>query len=211
VGVVGDVRQQLDQPPVAEIYVPMARNPSFATTWVVHTARPIDALARDIRAVAQANDSTMAVSAFRTLEEMRAATLTPWRVTASLIGGFALLALFITAAGIAGVIAFSVHQRTQEFGVRMALGAQHRQILGMVVRQASWQVALGLVFGLGLALGLATVGGAAVSSTLFGVTARDPLVYGTVFVLVTLVSLFAVLVPGRRATRVDPLVALRAE
>jgi ABC-type antimicrobial peptide transport system permease subunit len=93
----------------------------------------------------------------------------------------------------------------------MALGAQHRQILGMVMRQASVQVALGLILGLGLSLGLAIVGGAAITSTLFDVSARDPLVYVAVFALVAVVSLVAVLVPGRRASRVDPLVALRAE
>jgi ABC-type antimicrobial peptide transport system permease subunit len=206
VGVVGDVRQQLDQPPVAEIYVPMARNPSFATTWVVHTARPIDALARDIRAVAQANDSTMAVSAFRTLEEMRAATLTPWRVTASLIGGFALLALFITAAGIAGVIAFSVHQRTQEFGVRMALGATRARVVGMVLRQGIWLVAVGLALGGAAALLLARV----MTTLLFEVRPDDVLTYGAVAVVLLAVALLACLLPARRAASVDPNVALRA-
>jgi ABC-type antimicrobial peptide transport system permease subunit len=108
-------------------------------------------------------------------------------------------------------MSFSVNRRTQEFGVRMALGAQHRQILVMVLRQASVQVVLGLLLGLGLAWGLATLGGAAVTTTLFDVSARDPLVYIAVFALVAVVSLVAVLVPGRRASRVDPLVALRAE
>jgi ABC-type antimicrobial peptide transport system permease subunit len=108
-------------------------------------------------------------------------------------------------------MSFSVNRRTQEFGVRMALGAHHREILSMVVRQAASQVVLGLALGLGLALTLAILGGDAISNTLFGISTRDPLTYGAVFALVAAVSFAAVVVPGRRASRVDPMIALRAD
>jgi ABC-type antimicrobial peptide transport system permease subunit len=113
--------------------------------------------------------------------------------------------------GIYGVMSFSVNRRTQEFGVRMALGASHRQVLRLVLKQGAWQVGLGVALGLALTLALATVGGTAISSTLFNVNARDPLTYIAVVALITVVSLVAILVPGQRAARVDPMVALRTE
>jgi len=108
-------------------------------------------------------------------------------------------------------MSFAVNQRTQEFGVRMALGAGDVTILGMVLRQGVVQIALGLMLGLGVALAIAAVAGNGIQNTLFGVSARDPITYGSVALLVTLVSLVATLVPARRATRVDPMIALRAE
>jgi putative ABC transport system permease protein len=109
------------------------------------------------------------------------------------------------------VMSFSVNRRTQEFGVRMALGAHHAEILRMVLTQGARQVGLGLFLGVGLALALATVGGTAIANTLFNISARDPVTYVAVVLLIVIVSLVAVLVPGRRAARVDPLTALRVE
>ncbi len=117
----------------------------------------------------------------------------------------------LAAVGIYGVMSFSVNRRTQEFGVRMALGANHAQILRMVLKQGARQVALGLILGIGLALALATFGGTAISNTLFNVSARDPLTYAAVVALIAVVSLAAVFVPGQRAARVDAMVALRTE
>jgi ABC-type antimicrobial peptide transport system permease subunit len=108
-------------------------------------------------------------------------------------------------------MSFSVSRRTQEFGVRMALGADSRRILAMVVRQGGRQVALGLALGLVLSLGIATAGADGIGNMLFGVSARDPITYAAVFALVMVVSLVAVFIPARRATRVDPLTALRTE
>jgi putative ABC transport system permease protein len=133
------------------------------------------------------------------------------RIIATMFLVFGGIAIVLAGVGIYGVMSFSVSRRTQEFGVRMALGADQARILRMVLAQGSWQVGLGLVLGLGLALVLATVGRAAIAGTLYEVSPRDPLIYGAVVVLVTLVSLAAVLVPGRRAARVDPLVALRVD
>jgi putative ABC transport system permease protein len=121
------------------------------------------------------------------------------------------VAVVLAAVGIYGVMSFSVSRRTQEFGVRMALGADGRRILAMVLRQGAVQVAVGLALGLVLALGIATAGADGSGNMLFGVGARDPLTYGAVFALVAVVSLFAVLIPARRATRVDPMIALRVE
>ncbi len=133
------------------------------------------------------------------------------RIIATMFTIFGAVAALLAAVGIYGVTSFAVNQRTPEFGVRMALGADRRRILGMVLTQGSMQVALGLMLGLGLTLGIATAGGAAIGNSLFGVSARDPFSYGTVTALVLLVSLVAILVPARRATRVDPMLALRAE
>ena len=124
---------------------------------------------------------------------------------------FGVVAVILASVGIYGVMSFSVNQRTQEFGVRMALGANDGTILGMVLRQGVVQIALGLMLGLGLAFTIATVAGSGIQTTLFGVGARDPLTYTLVAALVTLVSLVATMVPARRATRVDPMIALRAE
>jgi putative ABC transport system permease protein len=133
------------------------------------------------------------------------------RIIATMFSIFGLVAVVLASVGIYGVMSFSVNQRRQEFGVRMALGADSGRIVTMVLRQGVTQVALGLFFGFGLALLLATAMANGVQSTLFGVTARDPLTYSAVFAVVTIVSMTATLVPARRATRVDPMIALRAE
>lgn len=132
-------------------------------------------------------------------------------IVATMFTSLGFVAIALASIGIYGVMAFSVSQRTLEFGVRMALGAGASGILQMVVKQGARQVALGLVLGLSIALGIATVGREGIASMLFGVTATDPLTYVAVFTLVTLVSLFAVWVPARRATQVRPMVALRAQ
>ena len=137
--------------------------------------------------------------------------IAPNRIIATMFSIFGVVAIVLAAVGIYGVMSFSVSQRTQEFGVRMALGADQRRILRMVLRQGGAQVAVGLFVGLGLAVLATTLGGNAIGNVLFGVNPRDPLIFTAVATLVTLVSLVATLVPARRATRVDPMTALRAE
>lgn len=132
-------------------------------------------------------------------------------VIATMFSVFGLVAVVLASVGIYGVMSFAVNQRRQEFGVRMALGAQQTRILGMVLRQGSLQVALGLAVGMGLALLLATLGQSGIQGILFGVSARDPLTYSSVALLIAMVAMAATLVPARRATRVDPMIALRAE
>ena len=131
------------------------------------------------------------------------------RIIAIMFTVFGAVAILLASVGIYGVMSFSVNQRTQEFGVRMALGANRRSILAMVLRQGSIQVAIGAVIGLGLALAIAAFAGTGIQNVLFNVNARDPWIYSSVIALVAVVSLVATLVPARRATEVDPLVALR--
>ena len=133
------------------------------------------------------------------------------RVIATMFSIFGVVAVVLASVGIYGVMSFAVSQRTQEFGVRMALGADHARILGMVMRQGSGQTAWGVALGLALALALTTAAREAIGNMLFNVNPRDPLTFAAVLSLVALVSLVATLVPARRATRVDPLIALRAE
>ena len=133
------------------------------------------------------------------------------RIIATMFSIFGVVAIVLASVGIYGVMSFSVNQRRQEFGVRMALGAHYTRIMRMVLRQGAMQLALGLFLGLGIALTLATVAGSGIQNILFGVSARDPLTYSVVVGLITVVSLVATLVPARRATRVDPMIALRAE
>jgi ABC-type antimicrobial peptide transport system permease subunit len=133
------------------------------------------------------------------------------RIIATMFSIFGLVAVVLASVGIYGVMSFAVNQRTQEFGVRMALGANSPRILRMVLQQGAIQIALGLTLGLGLALALAVVAADGIQNTLFGVTGRDPLMYAAVAALITTVSLIATLVPAKRATRVDPMIALRAE
>jgi predicted permease len=133
------------------------------------------------------------------------------RIIATMFSIFGAVAVLLAAVGIYGVMSFSVNQRTQEFGLRMALGADSRRILRMVLRQGSVQIGLGLTVGVGLAFAIATAGANAIGTTLFGVSARDPFTFVVVATVVTLVSVAAILVPARRATAVDPMTALRIE
>jgi putative ABC transport system permease protein len=129
------------------------------------------------------------------------------RLTMVLLSGFALLALVLAAVGIYGVISYSVTQRTQEIGIRMALGAQRAAVLRMVVGQAMTLAGIGLVAGAAGAWLLTQF----MRKLLFGVTPSDPLTFGAVSVLLALVAAVAASVPGLRATRVDPVIALRSE
>jgi putative ABC transport system permease protein len=133
------------------------------------------------------------------------------RIIATMFLIFGAVAAVLASVGIYGVMSFAVNQRVQEFGVRMALGANQRRILEMVLKQGVFQLALGVALGIGCALAIAAIIGTGVQSTLFGVSARDPLTYAAVVALVTVVALVATFVPARRATLVDPMTALRAE
>ena len=218
VGIVADIRQQLDRATAPEIYVPIQQLPRFGTAWLVQTELPPERAERAIKSVAQSLDSTLPVTNFRTLAEVRAVGLAPRRVIVALIGLFGLLALVITATGIAGVIAFSVNQRTHEFGIRMALGAQRSGVLGLVVRDGLRLVTIGLAIGLGGALVLTRLLGQLLVATqasngplLVDVPPTDGLTYIGVAVVLVLVAVAACLMPARRGASVDPMIALRAQ
>jgi len=125
---------------------------------------------------------------------------------------FGIAAVVLSAVGLYGVMSFSVNQRTQEFGIRMALGADGGRILGMVMKQGAVQLSVGLTIGIGVAaLLLGVIGAAALRNFLFQVNTLDPVIYGAVAALLTIVAAVSSYVPARRATRVNPIVALRAE
>jgi len=219
VGVVADVRQQLDRAPKAEVYVPVGQTTITGTTWIVHSKLPLDELTRQIKTVSHAHDADLPVASFRTLAEVRSEGLAPRRVVVSLIGLFGLLALVITAAGIAGVIAFSVNQRTHEFGIRVALGAQRSRVLALVLREGLVLVTIGLAIGLAGAYVLTKLVGAVIFeqqttaglTLLIGTHPTDAATYIGVALTLVLVAIIACLMPARRAATVDPMVALRAQ
>ena len=143
----------------------------------------------------------------RTEDQQIAATLQQPRIFASLTAGFGMLALVLACIGIYGVMTWSVSQRTSEIGIRMALGAQPKRVLGMVLREASWMVAIGVAAGAGGALAL----GRLIASMLYGVKASDPVTLTASALLLLSVALAAGWIPARRAAGVDPMKALRHE
>jgi putative ABC transport system permease protein len=141
------------------------------------------------------------------MERLVADSLTAKRVALLLLGIFAVAALALAAVGLYGVISYSVAQRTQEIGIRMALGASAADVMGMVMRQGMTMVAAGVAAGLLIAFGLTRL----MSKLLFGVSATDPVTMVAVSLVLAAVAVVASFIPARRATRVDPIVALRYE
>ena len=205
VGVAADARQQLSLAPGDEVYVPMFQGGQTSSNWLIRTNVDAATMTRQVREAIYSIDPQQPADRFRTLDDVRASTLESPKLTAILIGLFALLALVITAAGMAGVIAFSVNQRTQEFGLRMALGAQRGSVLGMVLRQGLQLVLIGLAIGLGGSMVLASV----MTTLLFGVEPTDAITFVAVSMVLVAVAAVACLVPARRAASVDPMIALR--
>jgi predicted permease len=206
VGVVADTRQQLNENFKDEVYVPMFQSAQLSTMWLVRSNVEPETMAREIRAAVRSVDPEQPVDNFRTLADVRSASIAPRKLTATLLGLFGLLALVITATGIAGVIAFSVNQRTQEFGVMMALGAPRVNVLAMVLRQGLQLVLIGLAIGLAGALVLTRM----LSTMLFGIEPTDGITFVAVSMVLIAVAALACLVPAKRAASVDPMIALRA-
>jgi len=205
VGVAGDVRDHaLDQDPIDVFYVAFAQTPGGENVLLRSTNDPAR-LAKQATAAIRAIDPDMPVDNIRTLMEIRLDSLAPRRLTASLLALFALLAVLIAAAGIGGVLAFSVSQRTREIGVRLALGAQRIEVLAFVFRQGGAMIAIGLAIGAVGALWLTRF----MQGLVFGIGARDPLTLAVACLTLAAVGLIASLGPARRATAVDPVIALR--
>ena len=206
VGVVGDVRRTLDANPGDAVYRPLAQASPLTVMYLMRTSGAAgESLARQAREALYSVDPNQPADQFRTLDRVRSQSVEAPRLTAILIGLFALLAVAITAAGLGGVIAFSVNQRTQEFGVRMALGASRGSLLMMVLRQALTLVAIGLVLGIGGAL----ASGRAIERLLFNVETTDAITFTGVAIAFVAVALLACAIPARRAASVDPMIALR--
>ena len=208
VGVVGDTRQQdLVTPPMDEVIGAFAENGFNDLRIFVRSQAPAASIAQQIRDAVRELDSRQPISEMRPLAEQRDQALAPHRLVASLLGLFAALALAITASGLIGIVAYSVSQRTRELGVRLALGAAPAKVLRMVVGQGMALVVGGLCLGLGAALVLGRLG----RGLLYGIGPLDPLTYATVAVVLLAISAAACALPARQATRVDPMLALRAE
>ena len=207
VGVAGDVRQYgLAAAPPDEIYVALPQFPTLSGSLLVRTTGSPLALSRIVRETVHSVDPDQPIDRFQTLDQARSNALASPRLTATLLSLFAALALSVTCAGIAGVIAFAVGERRQEFGIRMALGAKPGSVLGLVLRQSMTLVAAGLALGLVGAHLLARL----MSGLLFEVNATDPPTFLAMSVVLVAVALLASFFPARRATAVDPMIALRS-
>jgi putative ABC transport system permease protein len=213
VGVVGNVRQLgLDQQPPAEVFVPFLQDPLSTTyqrsmTIVARSKSDPGAIAGPLRASVTSVDKSLPVFAFKPMTEYMHDSLSRRRFSLILLSIFSGVALTLAAVGIYGVISYGVAQRTHEMGIRMALGAQSRDVLKLVVRQAMMLALGGVAIGLLASLALTRL----MKSLLFNVGVTDPLTFAVIALLMTLIALLACLIPARRATKVDPLVALRYE
>ena len=209
VGVVADVRRNgLDVVAEPEVYVSYLQRPERRLNVVIRTDAPnASDLAPAARAEVKAFDSDQMIWRVQTLEQLLGTSVAPRRFNMMLLGIFAGVALVLAAVGLYGVMSYSVSWRTQEIGIRMALGAQRTDVLRLVVRQGMKMALIGLAVGLVGALSLSRV----LVGLLHGVSPTDPLTFTGVSVVLLTVALLACLIPARRATRVDPIVALRTE
>ncbi|HJQ32689.1 MAG TPA: ABC transporter permease [Pyrinomonadaceae bacterium] len=208
VGVVRDVKQYgLDREDVMQMYLPEAQFPVSFMALVVRSKTDTSSLLGSVRREVAAADKELAVFGVATMEQLLADSVALRRFAMLLLGVFAAVAVALAGVGIYGVISYSVAQRTREIGVRIALGARPRDVLRLVLGRGLMLAGLGI--GLGLAGGLALT--RVISSLLFGVGARDPLTFATTAALLAAIALLACLAPARRATKVDPMVALRYE
>ncbi|HKG12700.1 MAG TPA: ABC transporter permease [Pyrinomonadaceae bacterium] len=209
VGVVNDVKQfQLDAEPRPQMYLSYKQAGFFAPRYlIVSTSVEPLSLASAVRNTVWSVDRDQPVSHVRTMEDVLSDSIARQRFTMLLLGIFAAVALLLAAVGLYGVMSYTVAQRTREIGVRMALGAQRRDVLRLVVGQGLKLVLIGVALGLVLAFLLTRV----MSSFLFGVSPTDPATLATISLVLVFVALLASYIPARRATKVDPLIALRYE
>jgi putative ABC transport system permease protein len=216
VGVVGNVRSYLDEPAGAGVYISLAQTPypvlNLISIWfpeyiVVRASTDPLGLSHTVEQQLRAIDPSVGVGHVRTMEQVRSAAVAMRRFNMTLLSIFAALALVLAAIGIYGVIAYSVTQRTHEIGVRMALGAKHTDVLRLVLSQG--MILTG--FGVGLGIAGALVLTRLLESYLYRVQPTDPIAFSSTALLLGAVAMLASYIPARRATKVDPLIALRHE
>ncbi len=208
VGVVGDTRATLDTPAGAQMYVPYAQDATWGSlTLVVRGRGDTSSLATAVRNEIRAFDKSVPLYNVKTLDEVVATSIAQQRASMLLLTAFAGVALLLAVIGIYGITAYYVTQRTHEIGVRMALGAQPRDVLRLVVGQGFKLTLAGLALGLLSAFALTR----ALATLLFNVSPTDPYTFAFGALLLAAVALLACYIPARRATKVDPMVALRYE
>jgi putative ABC transport system permease protein len=208
VGVVGDVRNRtLNTEPKPAYYVPQTQVPFNQLVVVVKTSGEPHSLIPTATKEVAAMDADIPLFSVKSMEEYMSASVAAPRFNTTLLSIFAGVALVLTIVGLYGVMSYSVVQRTNEIGIRLALGAQSRDVLLMIVKQGSKLIIVGLVLGLAGAFAATRV----IASLLFGVTTKDPFTFVAASVLLAIVALLACYVPAWRATKVDPLEALRYE
>jgi ABC-type antimicrobial peptide transport system permease subunit len=208
VGVVGNVRENgLDSAPAPTVYANAFQRPqSSSLAMVVRAQGDPTTLVTEMRQAAHSLNPEIP-TIFRTLTEVYSTSLDARRFSLVIFGVFASVALILAMLGLYGVISYAVAQRTQEIGIRLALGAQERDVLRLIVRQGMTLTLCGVVLGLVASFALTRL----MATQLFGVTARDPLTFAGVTLLLATVALIACFIPARRATKVDPMIALRYE
>jgi putative ABC transport system permease protein len=209
IGVSPDVQpyDMTDDAPMPAAFVPLAYSPTFNTGVVIRATGDPAGLAAAARAAIRSSDSGLAIFDVRTMEDLRQSSFWQYRLFGFMFGAFGAAALFLAGIGVYGVLAFSVAQRTQEMGVRIALGAQRSDVLRLVVRQGVTLALLGVVVGVVGAFGITRV----IASLLYNVTPGDPVSFIGVALFLTAIAFVASYLPARRATTVDPIVALRNE
>ena len=208
VGVVGDVKQlRLTDPPTPQLYQPYAQTPGVFNSILVRTVEDPAAFGNDLRSAVWAVDPEQPVWRVRPLESFVGDNLSGPRFVAVLTGAFSILALLLASLGLYGVTSFAVSQRTQEVGVRMALGARATQVVGMVLGRGLRIIGPSVLIGTSVAFAAARL----LSTQLYGVSPADPVTFVGVPLLLVAVALLACYLPARRAARVDPVIALRAE
>jgi putative ABC transport system permease protein len=208
VGVVGDVKQEgLGDEFPDQVYTPIAQFTPLRANFLIRTTGSPMSIARDAIALVRSIDPRQPVAFVRTMEDVRSENIAAPRLVTYLLGLFAVLALVISIAGIVGLVAFTVSQRTKELGIRMALGAANGSVLWMVVRHGISLVLIGLAVGTAGALALTRF----IGSWLYGVTPTDPVTFISIALVFAATAVVAAYFPARRAAKVDPMIALRAE
>ena len=208
IGVVGDLRDvALSRTPGPMMYVPFAQAPLYGGEIVVRSSSSAASVAAGIRQTVQSIDQDLPVTDVEAFPEAVGASVAQERFRTLLMSSFSGIALILAAVGIFGVISYSASQRTHEIGIRIALGAQRRAVLGLILGQGAKLALLGLGAGAVAALLLTRL----MAGLLYGVSATDPLTFGAVAIVLLGVAVTACYIPARRAMRVDPIVALRHE
>ena len=211
IGIVADSKySSINERPLPQLFFPMSRSETSTLRLFVKTSGDPAPMVAEVRNAIRGLDASLPVYDARTLNEHMQVAVFAQRMAADLLGAMGVLALLLAAIGLYGVMAYAVSQRTQELGIRLALGASPGSLLGMIVRQGMKLTTIGLAIGLALALGaFGSIG--AVRTLLPGISPLDPLTFVAVPVVLGLIALLASWIPGRRAGKVDPLVALRYE